>query len=184
MISKQFFSTILNFFIIFLLFYSCEGVNNLQVHGYCKEAAHSDPNLSYAFCVASLEANPRSKKADLEELLNITLHLTISNATNIASSIKQLLDGKNFDPYTRGALKDCLELYLDADSSLHDAICDFKSKDYFKANLDASAAMDSAITCEDDFKEKKGVVSPLTRENDTFFQLTAMVLAFLKMLSS
>jgi pectinesterase inhibitor-like protein len=62
-------------------------------------------------------------------------------------------------------------------------MCDLKSKDYSKANIDASAAMDSSSTCEDGFREREGVVSPLTKETNTFFQLTAIMLAFINMLS-
>ncbi|KAJ9152587.1 hypothetical protein P3X46_026141 [Hevea brasiliensis] len=176
-----------NFFklaiIFFSFIYSISLNDGRPTHHFCKKAAKSDPNLSYNFCVRSLEANPKTQNATLEELVNISIKLTISNATNISSSISQLLNQKNLDAYTRGALQDCLELYSDANSELNEAMCDLKKKDYFKANIDVSSAMDSSTTCEDGFKEKKGMVSPLTKENNAFFQWTAIVLAFINMLS-
>ncbi|XP_015580600.1 putative invertase inhibitor [Ricinus communis] len=175
-------SLLFNLTIIFLSFHS--SVSLKPTHHYCKKAAKTDPNFSYEFCVTFLDANPMSKNATLEELVLISVELTISNSTNIKSYISQLLYQKNMDTYTRGALKDCLELYSNANSKLHEAIRDsMKLKDYFKANLDVSAAMDSSSTCEDGFKEKRGVVSPLTKENNVFFQLTAVVLSFINMLS-
>ncbi|KAJ8755452.1 hypothetical protein K2173_019250 [Erythroxylum novogranatense] len=151
---------------------------------YCQQAAKGDPNLSYDFCRASLEAYPKSQNASLEELTAISFEMTISNATSITSRITKLLGGNNWDAFARIALKDCYELYSDANSSLHEAVDGLEAKDYYKANIDVSAAMDSSATCEDGFKEKKGEVSPLTKENNKFFQLTAMILAFITFLKS
>ena len=170
-----------NFVVVFLLVHGSLSFNKL--HHYCNEAARSDPNLSCDFCIASLEAISRSKNASLEELVEISTVLAMSKATNISRYISQLLKAQNLDKYHTSALQDCLELYADANSTLHDSKCVLKSKDYSKANIDASAAMDSSSTCEDGFKEREGVVSPLTKENNTFFQLTAIMLAFINMLS-
>ncbi|CAK7356222.1 unnamed protein product [Dovyalis caffra] len=175
------FSLSFNFAFVFLLFRCSLNLNNL--HHYCYEAANSDPNLSNDFCVASLEANPKSNNASLEELVEISTKLAISNVTNISYYISQLLNAKSIDKYTAGALQDCLELYSDANSTLHDFILDLKSKAYFKANVDVSTAMDSSSTCENGFKERTGAVFPSTKENDTFFPLTAIIIAFINMLS-
>ncbi|CAN0908299.1 Putative invertase inhibitor [Linum grandiflorum] len=90
------------------------------------------------------------------------------------------------DGYQRRALQDCLELYSDAKAALIDAMKDvLEYGDYYKANVEASSAMDSSDTCEEGFREKRsGVVvsSPLSRENSVFFRLTAIVLSFINML--
>lgn len=178
---KRSFLLSFNFVIVFLLVHGSFSFNNL--HHYCDEAAKSNPNLSCDFCIASLEAISKSKNASLEELVEISTVLAMSKATNISCYISQLLKAQNLDKYYTSALQDCLELYADANSTLHESMCDLKSKDYSKANIDASAAMDSSSTCEDGFREREGVVSPLTKETNTFFQLTAIMLAFINMLS-
>lgn len=156
------------------------------IHQSCKKAAKTDPNLIYNFCVTSLEANPKARKAkNLEELAVASIELTISNGTKIASTISNLLRQKTkvgIDPYTKGCLKDCSQLYSDAISTLYEAKFDIQSNDLEKANVEISSAMDASSTCEDGFNEKKGIVSPLTKENSVFFQWTVISLAFTNML--
>ncbi|KAI3913008.1 hypothetical protein MKW92_040028 [Papaver armeniacum] len=56
----------------------------------------------------------------------------------------------------------------------------FIARDYFKANIRMSAAMDASTNCEDGFKET-GLISPLTKMNDSYFQTTAIALAITNM---
>ncbi|WCJ20717.1 Plant invertase/pectin methylesterase inhibitor superfamily protein [Euphorbia peplus] len=149
---------------------------------YCKKAADSDPNISYDFCIRLFESRPHSK---LEELVHISMKAALSNSTNIKSYISKLVKNqKNLDRYSRGALQDCYDLYSSANSRLHEAVYDVKSKDYRKANVDVSASMDTSATCEDGFKDiiNKGMLSPLTNQNAVFFQLNAILLSFINML--
>ncbi|XP_038680458.1 pectinesterase inhibitor 12-like [Tripterygium wilfordii] len=174
-----------------LLFTCLVSCNNL-VQNSCKEASNGDPNLSYEFCFACLESNPKSENAsNLEELVVVSLELAISNATNICCKISNLLKEEKYSNYTESALQDCLELYLDAKSTLVDARNDFNSStinDYQKASVEVSSAMDASTTCEDGFddEEKQGnsthEVSPLEKENKVFFELTVIPLAFINML--
>ncbi|KAM2698205.1 hypothetical protein EV1_037243 [Malus domestica] len=173
--------------ITLMLFHCTIGSNNL-IQNSCKKASDGDPNLSYNFCVASLEeANSKSHGQSpdhLEQLVLISLNLTISNATNINSIISKLLKDKQFDKYARDCLKGCSELYSDAIPTLQEALCALRSKDFPKANVEVSSAMDASSTCEDGFKDKKGEVSPLRKENDVFFQLNVISLAFINTLSN
>ncbi|KAF8369656.1 hypothetical protein HHK36_032322 [Tetracentron sinense] len=57
---------------------------------------------------------------------------------------------------------------------------DFKTKDFYVANVGVSSAMEASSTCEDGFKEKEGAVSPLKKDRD-FFQLNAIALAIINM---
>ena len=134
--------------------------------------------MKYHFCVASLESDPRSRTATLEELGAISVMVTISNATNLKSYILELLEDKRFDPYSKGCLRDCLELYSDAIDTLRNALDDFKNKHYIDAKQGFTSAMDASGTCEEGFMEKEGEASPLTKEDERFFQLCAMDLAF------
>ncbi|KAF3448195.1 hypothetical protein FNV43_RR08908 [Rhamnella rubrinervis] len=167
---------------IMFLFCHCSLASDL-VHGSCTKASKSDPNLSYQFCVSTLESNPKIHTAEtIQDLFEISLRLTISNASDVVSRVSKLLKGNKFDSFAKLCLRDCLELYSNAVSSLKEALCDFKSKDLYSVNVEISSAMDASTTCEDGFKERKGVVSPLTKENSVFFQLTAISLAFTTMI--
>ncbi|KAL6318102.1 hypothetical protein AAG906_035247 [Vitis piasezkii] len=159
-----------------LFFYS--SLSSDLVHQACQKLAHSDPKLNYDFCVASLESDPKSPTVSLEELGAISVMLTISNATYLQSYIFNLLEDIRFDPYSKACLKDCLELYSDAIDTLRVALDHFKTKHYSDAKQGFSSAMDASDTCEEGFMEKKGEASPLTKEDDSFFQLCAMDLAF------
>ena len=87
-----------------------------------------------------------------------------------------------FDQYTKACLKDCFDLYSDSLSALDDAVVAFKSKDLDTASINLSATLDNSVTCEDQFKDKKGETSsPLTKENNVYFQLNVISLAFIQM---
>lgn len=169
---------------IFLVFFFISSSLAYQLlHRTCKEITDKDPNVGYNFCVASLGSNPKSRTASLEELGAIAINLTLSNATYINWYIShKLMKDKAYDPYAKACLQDCSELYSDAIPTLQDVINEFKGKDYYKANIDLSAAMDAADTCEEGYKAKKGEKSPLAKEDNVFFQLCAIALAFTNLL--
>ncbi|XWS32477.1 hypothetical protein CRYUN_Cryun23aG0161900 [Craigia yunnanensis] len=149
----------------------------------CKKCAQSDPTLSYNFCVSSLQAAPKSHCADdLRELGMISIKLLRRNLTNSRPYIKELLKNRRLDPFIRSCLHDCFDLYSDAIPTTKQAIDDYKSKLYDDANIDVSSVMDASTTCEDGFKEKEGVVSPLTKRNKDTFQLSAISLSIINML--
>ena len=149
----------------------------------CKKCAQSDPNLSYNFCVSSIQAAPKSHYADdLRELGMISIKLVRRNITNSMSYIKELLKNKRLDPFIRSCLHDCFDLYSDAIPTTKQAIDDYKSKHYDDANIDVTSVMDASTTCEDGFKEKEGVVSPLKKRNNDTFQLSAISLSIINML--
>ncbi|KAK8516271.1 hypothetical protein V6N13_046978 [Hibiscus sabdariffa] len=148
----------------------------------CQEAAKGDPNIKFDFCVSALKDNPKAKSATrVADLVGVVIETAISNSKSIGSVISKLLSDKSLEQYVRRCLEDCSELYSDVGPSLSRGERAFKGKDYGTANSVISAAMDVASTCEDQFKEKKGVVSPLTKENNSFLQLNAISLAFINM---
>ncbi|KAL6129161.1 hypothetical protein ACLB2K_072514 [Fragaria x ananassa] len=87
--------------------------NNL-ISETCKKAAQNDPNLSYKFCLTSLQAAPNSPGADLRQLGLISMKLVQHNVTNTSRYIKHLLKNKQLDKFVRASLYDCLDLYTDA----------------------------------------------------------------------
>ncbi|KAL5551239.1 hypothetical protein UlMin_001415 [Ulmus minor] len=170
-------------FLVFVLQFCSLGLSDL-IQDSCKKASDNDPNISNDFCVSTLEANPKSQTATtLGELALSAMDITISNGTSISSTISFLLKNSTLDPFVQSCLQDCSKLYSDASDSLFDAEAAITNKDFGTAKSDTSAAMDAPSTCEDGFKEKKGVVSPLTKESNLFFQFTAISLAFLNMVA-
>ncbi|XP_043717993.1 putative invertase inhibitor [Telopea speciosissima] len=150
--------------------------------GTCRKCAKGDPNISYDFCVTSLQAVPKSHNSTLKELGLIAMKLTKTNASSTKSFIKNLLKNKKINPHDKLALQDCIEVYSEAIDLLKEAMNDFKDKQYSEANIKLSSAMDSSTTCEQGFNEKKkGKMSPLTKENRNLFQLAAISLSIINM---
>ncbi|KAG2669094.1 hypothetical protein I3843_14G018400 [Carya illinoinensis] len=170
------------FFLMFSTFHA-KNANNL-IPETCKKCAQKDPNLIYNFCVTSLQAAPGSYSAsNLRELGKISINLINLNVTNTTRSVKKLLASKKLDPYVKACLNDCYDLYSGAGTASKQAMKDYKNKRYEDANIEVSSIIDASTTCEDGFKEKKGVVSPLTKINNSTFQLSAIALSIISMLS-
>ncbi|XWS49203.1 hypothetical protein CRYUN_Cryun13aG0143700 [Craigia yunnanensis] len=177
---KSSFPLVYTFFAFFFLLLVL--VRSDVIQDSCDKAAKGDPNINFDFCVASLEQNSKSKTATCtEDLVPISIEIATSNATSISSIVSKLLEKKSLEKFTRSCLEACSELYSEAGSDLQSGGQAFESKDYGTANVDISAALDAPETCEDGFKEKKWLVSPLTKENNNFLQLTAIPLAFITM---
>lgn len=170
------------FFVFFSTFHAMS-TNNL-IPETCKKCVQKDPNLTYKFCVTSLQAAPESHCVDdLRELGKISIKLIKHNVTNTRQHIKKLLENNRLDPFVRACLADCFSLYSDAIPTLGQALKDYKTKHYKNVNMDVSSIIDAAMTCEDGFKERNGVVSPLTKRNKNTFQLSAISLSIINMLS-
>ncbi|XP_054809807.1 putative invertase inhibitor [Prosopis cineraria] len=122
--------------------------------------------------------------ASLGDLVAMSIQMTKSNATNIVSTISNLLKDPNnnnkFSEYAKECLEDCSELYSDSLSDLDDAIRAFESQDFNTASIKVSAAMEASVTCEDQFHDGNEE-SPLTEDDNMYFELNAMSLAFIKM---
>ncbi|RZC69292.1 hypothetical protein C5167_032386 [Papaver somniferum] len=111
------------------------------------------------------------------------MKLNRTNATHTKLYIKKIMKKKKkLEPFYRSCLESCLELYSNAIYSTRDAIKYYKSRSYLEANVQFSAVMDAPSTCEDGFKDKEGLRSPLTKKNNDLFQLTALVLSIIEML--
>ncbi|WVZ23254.1 hypothetical protein V8G54_001798 [Vigna mungo] len=171
------------FIFLFLFLFQSSNSSNL-ISQSCKEASKNDPNLKYDFCVESLEdasSKLQPPPTNLEGLVCMSTQLTKSNGSNMVSIISKLLKDKSYDEYVKACLRDCFDLYSDSLSDLDDAVVAIKQKDFDTAAIKLSASLDNSDTCEDQFKEKKGEISPLTKENQVHFQLNVISLAFLQM---
>ncbi|EYU42317.1 hypothetical protein ABFS82_14G154100 [Erythranthe guttata] len=150
----------------------------------CKTASNDDPNIPYAFCTTSLLAAPASRCAALQGLGSISIRLIRYNVTDTRCFIKQLIKDKKWDPYQRQCLDDCFQLFTDAIDSVKQAMRYYNAKKFDDANVQISSIMDAANTCEDGFKERKGLVSPLTKRNVDVFQLSAVALSVMKIVQT
>ncbi|KAL6494155.1 hypothetical protein OROGR_032064 [Orobanche gracilis] len=159
---------------------------NHLINSTCRKFIQYDPNINFDFCTTSLQAAPASQCATLQGLGTISIRLIRYNITDTRCHIKQLLLRNNnnnnnnnnmMDPYVERCLDDCLELYSDAIPSVKQAMRNYNAKRFDEANVHIASIMDASTTCEDGFKERKGVVSPLTKRNNDAFQLSALALS-------
>ncbi|XP_061999794.1 putative invertase inhibitor isoform X2 [Rosa rugosa] len=174
--------TFLPLFLLISSIFTPITANNL-ISETCKKCARNDPNLSYKFCVTSLQAAPNSHGADLRRLGLISMKLVQHNVTNTRHFIKHLLKNKKLDKFVRARLDDCLELYTDAIPTIKQAIKNYKKKHNKDANIEVSSIVDASTTCEDGFEERPGLVSPLTKRNKETFQLCIIALSIINMVT-
>lgn len=179
--SSSFLLPLLLFSIIFI----STNAQNL-IYDTCKTSSQQDPNVKLQFCTTSLQAAPASHCADLKGLGMMSIRLVRYNLTDTRCYIKQLLKNntKKLDPYVKACLDDCFELYSDAIPGVKQAMKSYNSKRFFDANVQISSVMDATTTCEDGFKQKKGVISPLTKKNNMTFELSAITLSIMNILQS
>ncbi|KAI9074538.1 hypothetical protein K1719_043482 [Acacia pycnantha] len=180
----------LHFFITLFLSFNPTTSNNYLIQEICKKTSETDPNVSFNFCISSLESDPSSHsiRLSLTKLGLISMNLTKNKVTETRVYIEHLLKKKtkegsssSIDRYIKDCLKDCLELYSDAIATTEDAIGDYKRKRYLVSNIKVSSVLDASSTCEDGFKEKRGVVSLLNKRNNETFQLSAIALSIIDM---
>ncbi|CAB4269383.1 unnamed protein product [Prunus armeniaca] len=177
--------TSLPLFLFFFFFFTLKAITakNL-IPETCKKCVQHDPNLSYKFCVTSLQAAPNSSSADVRQLGIISLNLIRQNMTSTRQYIKHLLKNKKLEKLLRVYLEVCLELYSDATPDIKQALRSYKAKQYRDANIRVTAVCDAPVTCEDGFHEREGLVSPLTKRNNDAFQLSAIALSIIHLLGS
>ncbi|XP_061978023.1 pectinesterase inhibitor-like [Populus nigra] len=136
-------------------------------------------------CVASLESNPDSKQANLQQLGIIALNLASTNATNTSSYIKTtLLSNKTLGPVNEQALEDCSDQYLDAIQQLDDSLAALLANATNDVRAWVRAAVADVESCENGFKKQvPGQQMLLSSRNAVFRQLCNNVLVINKLLS-
>ncbi|KAF7833544.1 Disease resistance protein [Senna tora] len=163
------------------------GSNSNLIRQSCRLASKDDPNFSYDFCVSSLEANFKSTPppTTFEQPAEMSIRLAKSNATNIILKIKVLLNhqSERFTEYAKSCLEDCIGFYSDSSDELESGMYALKSKPYGcrDAREMISAALATSTICENQFKEREGEVSPITKDYTIFVHLIQMSLDFAHM---
>lgn len=154
-------------------------INASFVSQACTKAAASSPTINRDFCIASLQADPKSGSVNFVGLAQIATDLTSKNATSTKAKINNLLANPgNGSDNIKPELSTCLDLYSGMIDHLSDAARAISSFRYDDAKTYLSAALDAPSDCEDAFSEK-GTGSVLSKEDSNATQLSAIALALL-----
>lgn len=116
-----------------------------------------------ALCLSALNADPRSKGANLEGLATISIDISQKNAQTVRDLVNTLLKQAT-DPKLKTRYDSCLENYNDAVDDLGELPGFLKSKDYLGLNVHASAAFDGPTTCDDNFSETPPAEAPQLKD--------------------
>ncbi|XP_022757851.1 putative invertase inhibitor [Durio zibethinus] len=149
----------------------------------CKTCSDKSTVFNYTFCSASLQEIPVSHMTNLQGLAIVAMELALQNATNTLSIIKGLLNNKTLGPFSSACLRDCSLLYSDGVVTLVDTIGALLTGQYGNAGAWVSAVMEGTTTCEEGFQDMEEV-SPLTKQNDSIFQLCDVALCIMNLLDS
>lgn len=141
----------------------------------CRSITASRRDLTSDACISSLAADPSSRSADLHGLALIAAQLSITNATQAAARVQQLIDATP-EAKASDCLSVCLDVYSDATDHLRDAVAGIESGNYRDAVTFLSAAVDAAENCEDAFGDD-GISSPMVGEDEAFELVVKIALA-------
>ncbi|KAL9234562.1 hypothetical protein vseg_009420 [Gypsophila vaccaria] len=147
----------------------------------CKNITTVAEWVDYDFCVKTLESDPQSSTANLDELAAIAFNVVVSRTQSIANKVAELLKDPKFDVFQINALKDCQELYDPEEVKV--GLKSFKNKDFGDANRVLSSAITCAETCEEGFQEREKF-SPLTKDNSDYELLTSVPFGFIVLFKS
>lgn len=124
-----------------------------------------DPN----FCLVSLQADPRSRSADLPGLAAVAIDLAVANATATIAKLSNLrasaAGSSSAKPSTRNKLEACLILYRNAVPPLRLA-AEFLAEEHVEV---ARAMMEAPVFAPGSCGQLLGRV--LAKENDDLFNL-------------
>ncbi|CAN4078131.1 unnamed protein product [Withania somnifera] len=154
------------------------------INSTCKGCSDKSSDMNYNFCVTSLQAVPVTHVTNLQGVGIVAMELALENATNTISTIEKMLSSKEFDLFAMDCLRDCLELYADAIAMLVDAFMAFLSEHFDIATVLMRTVMEATSTCDEEFTEKKGELTPLAKENYNLFQLSDISSCIIKQVSS
>ncbi|KAK6275090.1 PREDICTED: putative invertase inhibitor [Theobroma cacao] len=149
----------------------------------CKTCSDRSSVVNYTFCSASLQEIPVSHVTNLQGLAIVAMELALQNATNTLSIIKELVNNETLGPSSLACLSDCSLLYSDGVVTLVDTVGAFLTGQYGNADAWVSAVMQGTATCEEGFQDME-LVSPLTKENYSLFQLCDVLLCIMNLLDS
>ncbi|KAK1592315.1 hypothetical protein Q3G72_022967 [Acer saccharum] len=131
-------------------------------------------------CLRLLKSISGTGTADLKGIAKIILDLAHSNATKTLDLVNSLIPKTNDFRLKEGYLT-CFEVYDNAIDEINEAESDFIQGDYSSMNIQASAAMTEAVTCDD---ETQGLpIDPSVRKgNQDLLDLCKIILVVANLL--
>ncbi|KAJ3689608.1 hypothetical protein LUZ61_018772 [Rhynchospora tenuis] len=136
------------------------------------------------YCFTTFAADARSRTADYNLLALISLNLTISNATDVKSTINSMLTSSTFssstpssEPVHKG-LQTCLKLYADVITSLRWSAQSVSTGRYDGAKEVVEQAVGVPASCD----AMPGL--PLSKENDGFSRIALLSQAVVSYLAN
>ncbi|KAJ4831807.1 hypothetical protein Tsubulata_031252 [Turnera subulata] len=125
-----------------------------------------------SFCLDFLKSDPRFASADLAGAAQIAIDVGHTEATDTLNFVQSLVQ-KTTDPKLQEIFKSCSSNYEEAVGVFEDAKQYLSSKDYSGAGFAVSAALDHAITCNDD---SQGTDPSLPQRNENLKSLCSLIL--------
>ncbi|KAK3189171.1 hypothetical protein Dsin_028732 [Dipteronia sinensis] len=125
-------------------------------------------------CLQLLKSIPGTGTADLKGITKIILDLARSNATKTINLVNSLIP-KTGDLRLKEGYLTCSEVYDNAIDEIIEAESDFNQGDYSSMNIQASAVMTEAVTCDD---ETRGLpIDPAVRKgNRDLIEISKIIL--------
>ncbi|KAL3499817.1 hypothetical protein ACH5RR_038910 [Cinchona calisaya] len=153
------------------------------VNSTCKQCADISTIFDYNFCITSLQTDPLSHHLNLPGLAVLAMELAYENATSTVKTIEKMIGSKEFDPFATECLRDCLELYANSVSKIVMAIGAFLKEQFGAATVFLSVVVEETMSCEAEFRQKKGEATPLVKENYDLFELSIIGLCIINLVS-
>ncbi|KAJ8771193.1 hypothetical protein K2173_025910 [Erythroxylum novogranatense] len=142
----------------------------------CEKTRYKD------LCISTLETFAGSNQDDLPGLAKRALKVTSLHGGEVHDKLIAFYN-QTEDESVRQCLTDCSENYQDAIDQLEDSLAALDAKNYNDLNLWTSAAMADAELCEEGFKDRDDIKSPITEINEAFKQMCTICLDIIKELA-
>ncbi|CAI9095525.1 OLC1v1031500C1 [Oldenlandia corymbosa var. corymbosa] len=157
--------------------------SNDMVNSTCRICTEISTIFDFNFCVTTIQAAPGSRAVDLRGLAVLTMELALQNATTTVAAIEKMILSQTFDPLTTKCLKNCLESYADSVSNIVMAMGAFMADQLATANTLMGSVVEQPMTCEADFRHKKGEISPLAKNNYNLFEIGIISICIINQVS-
>ncbi|XP_031114318.1 putative invertase inhibitor [Ipomoea triloba] len=158
----------------------------------CEFGSHNfTTDIHYDFCTSALESRPARECQTLRGVGMASIRLVIANVTDTRRHIQAVVHSGKVRPWVKRCIDECSDLYDSALIGVEEAMTNYKSQDYTQAQYGIDQVIDMAGLCEDLFAVGSqdtpaggcgGGVSPFSARNNNAMELSAMVLAVMRLL--
>ncbi|KAH7655324.1 Plant invertase/pectin methylesterase inhibitor protein [Dioscorea alata] len=132
----------------------------------------SATNLTYDFCLTSLQPISGSREVDVKGLAGITINLSIYNFTYTRNKLGDLKSKETKQPAI-DALQKCLDKFNEGDAYLKMAQTSLRTLRYQDAFSSITSAAGSSVVCDNAFYER-GIQSPVSLDTQNGYLLCTL----------